>query len=262
MDLKEKILKIKLINRVILLDSTPSTNDYAKNLLSEGKTESSVIISREQTAGKGRLDRFWFSPLGKGLWMTVTVPFDFQEINVTQMQFLVSLAVCRAINIFTNDPPEIKWPNDILISQKKVCGLLSESFTSSITNKITHCIFGIGINIKAAFKDFPEIIRDTAGSLEMFSMKKISIEDVCCEILTEFERQINNIWKKRFTDIFLEWKSLCGTIGKKIEFERKGKMFSGIAVDVHDDGSLVVETAYKKRYNLYAGDINYMVCRV
>ena len=139
-------LKTKFIGkRVYYFDSIDSTQNFALKIASKDNENGTVIISKKQTGGKGRMKRKWVSPVG-GIWMSVIIHPDFDISNTTLVPIATSLALCKAIEKATKIKPELKWPNDITIKGKKVAGILVD--TSIESNKIESLILGVGINFK------------------------------------------------------------------------------------------------------------------
>jgi len=139
-------LKTKFIGkRAYYFDSIDSTQDFALKIASQDNENGTVIISKKQTGGKGRMKRKWFSPVG-GIWMSVIIHPDFDISNITLVPIATSLALCMAIEKTIKIRPKLKWPNDITIKGKKVAGILVD--TSIESNKIESLILGVGINFK------------------------------------------------------------------------------------------------------------------
>ena len=139
-------LKTKYIGkRVYYFDTVDSTQDFALKIASQDNENGTVIISKKQTGGKGRMKRKWISPVG-GIWMSVIIHPDFDISNTTLVPIATSLALCKAIEKATKIKPELKWPNDITMKGKKVAGILVD--TSIQSNKIESLVLGIGINFK------------------------------------------------------------------------------------------------------------------
>ena len=149
-------LKTKFIGkRAYYFDSIDSTQDFALKIASQDNENGTVIISKKQTGGKGRMKRKWFSPIG-GIWMSIIIHPDFDISNTILVPIATSLALCKAMEKTTKIRPELKWPNDIMIKGKKVAGILVD--TSIESNKIESLILGVGINFKIKQEKLKKII--------------------------------------------------------------------------------------------------------
>ena len=151
----DKIIPEKIengfIKKVILLESTVSTNDECKSLAFEGEKEGTLVIADEQTGGKGRIGRAWSSPRGEGIWMSLILRPDINPYFVSSITLLAGLSVCKALKNFGIDAG-IKWPNDVWIKGKKVCGILTEMNASA--DGIDFVVVGIGVNVNTSI--FPQ----------------------------------------------------------------------------------------------------------
>ena len=180
------LLKNRLRESLItpyFLESVDSTNDYARILLNGGRSGEFLVISEEQTAGKGRFNRKWISQKGKGIWMSLVKNNVFGEKNFGIISLVASLAVFDAIYRQFNFKTEIKWPNDIMYEGKKLCGILIEGFKTE--EKISNFIIGIGINIYQYREDFPEYLSDLAISLISILNKNPHRETIVLGIVKE-----------------------------------------------------------------------------
>lgn len=225
-------------------DVLGSTNDYAKKRAQEGCKEGTVIVADTQEAGRGRLGRTWASPKGKGIWMSVILrpvisPYDVQIITLA-----ASVAVVSAIKKTTGIKAGIKWPNDILLEGKKVCGILTEM--SSEMDRVNHLILGIGVNVNQQDKDFTEELRGTAASIRMYAEdKKLPVtifkrSDIIKNVLTELEAVYIEVCSGRSLNVLNEWRDYSAVLGKKIRVIYNDSEIAGIARDITDDGRLVV----------------------
>lgn len=231
---------------ILSLPSIDSTNRYAKLLLSQKKISGgTVILADEQVQGKGRLNRSWMSPPDVGLWMSIVVQPDLPAMQWFLVTFMSALAVAEAIEHQTGLEVQFKWPNDVLIRRKKTCGILLES--TSVDQK-NFLIIGIGVNVNQS--QFPDELQATATSLAIEAGKEISRRELFAAILLQFDQRfltlspsILHVWKKRA--VFFQ-QHITVT-----EFNRE---FDAIALDVSDDGGLIVDVNGVHR-TIYAGDV-------
>jgi BirA family transcriptional regulator, biotin operon repressor / biotin---[acetyl-CoA-carboxylase] ligase len=246
-EILKKDLKTTVIGREILYYSTlPSTMDTARDKARSGAPEGTVIIAGEQTAGRGRLKRSWISPVGNVALSIILRP------DTTGLRFLImiaSLAAAHAINAVTGQKAQIKWPNDVLINGKKVCGILIEN--EFMGSKIAFTIIGIGINTDLKVTDHTEI-SESAASLKAPRDTDMRIA-VIKSLLTEFDQLY-----AQFPDgasIYHDWRANLVTLGKKVKATWGQDIIEGMAEDVDEDGALWIREADGKLTRVVAGDV-------
>lgn len=214
---------------VLYYDVIDSTNLEAKRLIKSGAKLQLIITADTQTAGKGRMGRQFYSPDKTGLYMSFVYEpeTDFQDsVTVTSA---AAVAVVRAIRELTDLNPKIKWVNDIYVYDKKVAGILTEA----VTGERTSIIVGIGVNITT--NEFPDEIKDTATSLKQSVDKNVLLE---C-IVKHLVELINGLPQRTF---LAEYKEKSMVIGKEVYFIKNGVKKEGMAVDINQDGGLIVQT--------------------
>ncbi len=227
----------------------PTTMETARRLAMEGALEGTVVIADIQTAGRGRLGRSWFSPLG-GLAMSVILkpPIDC----LPGMVMIASLAVLSAIEKMTGLKCAIKWPNDVLIRGKKACGILVES---EMTEKqVNHVILGIGVNINFDPSVFPEI-SDIATSLSYELGKRVDVEEFACALLFELERLYLELRTGGYSIVYKQWREHLETLGKPVAVRSGQQVERGVAEDVTEKGSLLLRCADGGLIEIMAGDV-------
>lgn len=218
--------------------SIDSTNKKAKENALDLK-EGTVLISEEQTGGKGRIGREWISPKGKGIWMSIVLKPGLDPIKVSRITLLGAVSVFKALkNMGINS--QIKWPNDILINGKKVAGILTEM--SGELNMVDYIVMGIGINVNLDKKDFPKSLKNKATSAKIELGKEINRRKLTAYILNEFEK--NYIQFKEDEDIreiieIIRRNSIL--IGKEIRVINGKIAKIGKVLDINELGELVVE---------------------
>lgn len=241
-------------NNFIHKDSVDSTNNLAKKLAYDGATEGTVIVAEVQTGGKGRLERNFFSPRGKGIYFSVILRPKCLPKDAPKFTLMAAVAVANAMKRF-NLPAQIKWPNDIMFDGRKVVGILTE--LSAQIEKVNYIVVGIGINVNIAPKDFPADIKKVAASLSEINGDEISRLDFFRAVLEEFDKLYCTINAEGFKKIFEYWKKFNITLGRNVKVisAETGESFNGIAEDIDEDGALIVTTE-SGRQTLYAGDVS------
>ncbi len=240
------------------LSTVDSTNLEAKRQTANGIGDAHVIMADSQTDGRGRLGRSFFSPKNTGIYISYIKELPKDIKNLPLLTSFAGIAVCNAIeSLIPNavSPCKIKWPNDIYINSKKICGILTTLVTDTATNRISHAIIGIGINVTSTQNDFPKELQDKAGSI--FSQTGITLppEEVCAKLVLEldkffFEHLILECEQPALTAI-LRSRSL--TIGRNVEFDCEGRRLTGKAVNINPDGSLLVTGSFGEK-NVSSGE--------
>lgn len=229
--LKEKYKE----NPIFVYDTIDSTNWEAKRISMEGAVHGTIIVSDEQTKGRGRYGRAFASKKGKGIYMSMVLKPEFDIYEVAFSTIISAVGVLRALKKFTTEKIEIKWVNDLYINSKKICGILNELVCDIETKNIDFIVTGIGININACERDFDDDIKDKASSLQIHDFVRNNIiSEIANEILDIFE----NFDKKQILE---EYKNFQMLFGKEIVYEKDGEEYFGIAEDISDDGGLIIK---------------------
>ena len=215
-----------------------STNTEAKRLAEEGASHGTVVVAEAQTAGRGRRGRQWISPAGKGLWFSMILRPDIQPKNASVLTLVAALAVNKAIFYLTEQKSQIKWPNDIVMEQKKVCGILAELYLKE--QHIDYIILGIGINVDK--QEFSEELKTTATSLENICGKKISKEQLLSEVLQDFADYYKCYEQTGNMSLLLEEYNAClVNCNREVCVLEAQGAYEGIARGINLSGELLVE---------------------
>jgi BirA family biotin operon repressor/biotin-[acetyl-CoA-carboxylase] ligase len=212
-----------------------STNIIAKEKAlhkTEAIDEGTLIIAEKQSAGKGRLGRKWFSPTG-GIWLSIILYPQLPPSYIPRITLVTAVAVVKAIKMCTQIEPQIKWPNDILINEKKVCGILTEM--SAELDIINWVVVGIGINVNIDQQKFPEDIQANTISLKEVSGKEVLRVKLAQTFLQEFEKYYDKLKRKEFSSILKEWKLCSHTLGRKIRVDMGERIITGEAMDINEE---------------------------
>lgn len=233
-------LKTDYIGRkIVYFDSIDSTNVKAKQLAAEGIKEGTVVISEEQTMGRGRLGRKWISPKRKGIWMSIILRPDINPIDASKVTQIGAAAVWKALKK-VGLAAYIKWPNDIVINSKKVCGILTEM--SAELNKINYLVIGIGINVNIDSEEFPKEIKDIATSIKAEIGYDVDRKFIVAEILNNFEELYSELIKHGSIKASIEiCKKASILLGKEIKIITNKGERNAKAIDITDQGELLIE---------------------
>jgi len=187
-------------------DEVDSTNNLAKQLAFEGCNEGTVVIAKTQTAGKGRLGRTWDSKNEHGIWMSVVLRPTGSLKSIQVITTAAAVAVSSAIKEITGIDAGIKWPNDLLVGGKKICGILTEAVSTA--SEFQFVILGIGINVNQDLQDFPADLRYTATSLKILSNRKVIDKNaLASQVLLELSSVYNRIEQDDTADIVKLWEN-------------------------------------------------------
>lgn len=242
-------LKTKFLGKNILsYASLDSTNDTAYELAENGAKEGTVVIAEKQKKGKGRHGRTWISPKG-GIYLSCVIKPDIEPKEVAKITLVSAIAVSTAIREVVNVPAMIKWPNDITIGGKKVCGILTEMKAEQ--DKVDFLIVGIGINA-----DIPaSLLPKGATALSEESVIPVPKVDLVKRVLENLERYIGLFRKEGFYTIRGEWRDLSDMIGRHVRVNCHKEKIEGEALDVDSDGALVIrlDNGFHKR--VLSGDV-------
>jgi BirA family biotin operon repressor/biotin-[acetyl-CoA-carboxylase] ligase len=227
--------------------SLPSTNDVAKTRAQEGAKEGTVIIAEEQTAGRGRIKRRWLSPRG-GVALSIILypPLDY----LPSLIMVASLAVAGSVERVTGLKAKLKWPNDVLVNGKKVCGILVESDVRG--NRVDYAVIGIGINANLKLSEFPQIA-PMATSLSQELGRDVSRREIVRSLLAEAERLYLALASG--DSVFKQWRSRLVTLGQEVQVSSAEATYKGVAESVASDGSLLLRQPDGNLLKIVAGDV-------
>jgi len=215
-----------------------STNEVAKKLAREGAPEGTIVIAESQSMGKGRRGKKWISPLG-GAWMSIVLRPNTLPVKAPQLTFIAGVAAAQTIKDEYGLEVGIKWPNDVLIQNKKVCGILTEINTEK--DAIDYIITGIGIDANIDMNLLPPELRETTTSIKSELDRDISRMILVQKFLGNFEIMYDEFNKGDFRHILNKWREFSKTIGSKVEIRKGTEIVKGEAVGVNNKGALILE---------------------
>lgn len=253
---KEEVLPLlntKYIGgEIIYLDSVDSTNNYARDRAAGGCSEGLVIIADMQTAGRGRLGRNWATPKASSIAFSVVLKPEIKPFKASGITLVVGTAVCRALRYKTSMDVGIKWPNDIILNRKKLCGILTE--INAGMDVVNYIITGVGINVN--IKEFPEDLKDIATSLSLELGNVVSRKDILVSVLSEIEKTYEDFKVNGLNNIMDEYKSYSVTLGNFVKVTSINDIMEGEAIEITDDGLLVVKLKDGMKKKVISGDVS------
>lgn len=231
--------------------SVGSTNEFAYRRALQGEKEGTLVIAEEQTRGRGRKSRSWDSPFNKGLWFSLILRPDLPAAKAGLIPYLAGVSVAEAIENYLNLKPSLKWPNDLLLNDKKFCGVLSEVEFNN--GKIHFIILGIGINVNHKIHEFQENYRNQATSLRIELDKRIDRADLLVEILSYLENNYKFI--HNFEEIMNKWKIRCPKFGKEVLVVQDDEKYEGLFEEIDNEGFMLLRLKSATIKKIVAGDI-------
>ena len=234
-------LKTKFIGRkVFAYKSVQSTNIIATQLAEAKAPEGSLVVSESQTKGRGRLGREWHSPVGTGIYLSLILYPDIDPAKAPGLSIMAAVSLAETIAAYKPKTVNIKWPNDCLVNGSKVAGILTE--LSAEIGRTHHVIVGVGINVNQGRRDFPKQISRSATSLRIELKQEIHRVEFLQRFLANFEKDYRRFKKVGIKGIRRQILQYSNLIGKKINLDMSGNIISGRALDIDQNGGLVMET--------------------
>lgn len=238
---------------VLYFDTIDSTNTKAQELAEKGYPSGTMVVADKQESGKGRRGRSWVSPSGTGIFMTLMIKPDINPNNASMLTLVAALAVAKAITSVTDEEAMIKWPNDIVVNGKKVCGILTEM--NAQFDYINHIVVGIGINVHN--ESFPEEISQMASSLMIEAGgKRFHRAQIIAETMSYFEQYYDTFLKTQdLSALVREYDKLLVNRNKSVRVLDPKEPFDGKAMGITPKGELIVDT-WESRKLVSSGEVS------
>jgi len=245
------VLETSRLGRAIeLYDAIDSTNRRAAEWAREGAPDGAVVLAERQTAGKGRLGRRWFAPAGSSLLMSIVLRPEIQPVQAQRMTMICSLGAAQAIEQVTGLRPALKWPNDLLLSGKKLGGVLTELGVSG--GRLTNVIVGMGLNVNLALDQLPEAMSPPTSLLAELGRlvdRHVLLLSILSRIDGLYDRFLGG-WSPHEA-----WRQRLDTIGREVSVGDADGVVIGVAEDVDPDGALLVRSSDRVVRRMLAGDV-------
>lgn len=238
---------------VMYFDTIDSTNTKAQELAEKGYQSGTLVVADKQESGKGRRGRSWVSPSGTGIFMTLMIKPDINPNNASMLTLVAALAVAKAITSVTGEEAMIKWPNDIVVNGKKVCGILTEM--NAQFDYINHIVVGIGINVHN--ESFPEEISQMASSLMIEAGgKRFHRAQIIADTMSYFEQYYDTFLKTQdLSALVREYDKLLVNRNKSVRVLDPKEPFDGKAMGITPKGELIVDT-WESRKLVSSGEVS------
>ncbi|MFZ5646141.1 MAG: biotin--[acetyl-CoA-carboxylase] ligase [Bacillota bacterium] len=235
-------------------DTVESTNREARHLAANGAPGGTLAVAEEQVGGKGRMGRGWFSPRGMGIWCSLVLRPEINPGEAPPVTMLTAVAVARAVEKVSGISPGIKWPNDLLVEGKKICGILTE--LNAEMERINFLVVGTGINVNIPGESFPEELKDIATSLYHIKKEPVSRLELLRQYLMEFEYFYREWMTRGFGPVLEEWKKRCVSLNRPVRVSTYKETWDGWAEDVDHSGALVMRMPDGTMKSFVAGEVS------
>lgn len=240
-------------NKIIYYEKTDSTNTRIHQLAAEGAAEGTVAWAEMQTAGKGRRGRSWESPAGTNLYFSILLRPQIEPDKAPMLTLIMAHSVAKAVKSQENLETQIKWPNDLILAQKKICGILTEMNLTG--QNIDYVVVGVGINVNVT--EFPEELCDKATSLYIETGKKVERKELISSILKEFDRQYTKFLQiQDLSFLQEEYNQILVNKDREVLVLEPGKEYKAKALGINPMGELLVEKEDGSIEAVFAGEVS------
>lgn len=243
----------RLGKKILYFSELDSTNIFARSQAEREATEGQVVIAERQTEGRGRLGRSWVSPGNVNLYLSVILRPRLAPAHAPQITLMAAVALAETVASFIPFPPQIKWPNDILVQGKKLAGILTES--SCEPGRLLFVILGIGVNLNFSAEIMPEAIRERATSIMSLTHKPVSRELFARRLIQSLDRCYGELEALGFSAIAPRWEAHFPLRRKKVKIEMGDDVLIGRAAGIDRDGALLLEDDHGSLQRVIAGDV-------
>jgi BirA family biotin operon repressor/biotin-[acetyl-CoA-carboxylase] ligase len=240
-------------SRIHVHAAVGSTNDEAFDLARDGAAEGTLVIADAQTGGRGRLGRKWDSPGGMGLWFSLVLRPDVDARKSCLISLVGALGVASALRDVYGVGAEVKWPNDVVVGSRKICGILAESELRG--GRTSFIVMGVGVNVLQGPEDFGPALAKTATSLRLETGREVRRARVLADLLLALEEKYRQYRTRGFGEARKQLLALSPLIGKSIGVRTGRKEVEGTALDIDEDGALILRTDSGHLLTIVAGDV-------
>lgn len=234
-------------------DEIESTNLEAKKLAASGAPEGTVVVAERQSAGRGRLGRRWTSPAGKGLLFSVILRPPIGMADVHLLTIAAAVAACDAIDSTTGIKARIKWPNDLLVDDRKVGGILLE--VAGEQDAVDWVVVGLGVNVNTEYAELPVALRRTAVSLKTASGRTVDRSELLAQLLLTLETRYTDAVRTGFSETLARFRTLDYLARRSVSVQTRRGPVAGTAVGIDEKGALLVQLAHHHVQRFHSGDV-------
>ncbi|MHB8770592.1 MAG: biotin--[acetyl-CoA-carboxylase] ligase [Syntrophales bacterium] len=249
-------LKTSLLGRgrIDYFPAIDSTNLHARRIADEGAPEGSIVVADAQHAGKGRRGRTWFSPPGRGIYLSIVLRPRIPPAEAPRLVLTAAVAAAEALLAQAALPLSVKWPNDILIGGKKAAGILMEMRLAG--ERISHVVIGLGVNVNTPAEEMPPEIRPIATSLCVATGRTFSRVALLRSLLEQLEQWYGLLQMGHFERIRKRWLELARIVGRRVTIAGVDCTYAGEVVDIDPTGFLILKSPDGTAQRILAGDVS------
>ena len=238
---------------IIYYKQLDSTNTEIARLASKGAEHGTVVVADAQTSGKGRRGRGWESPAGENIYMSVLLRPDCVPDRAPMLTLVMAYSVAQVLKEFGFLDVQIKWPNDLILSGKKICGILTEMQLKD--SEIDYVVVGVGINVNTS--KFPEELKDTASSLYLEGGNLLDREIIVEAVVEHFNKEYGKFLKRQDLSFLKEpYNDMLINVGREVRVLEPGNEYIAYAQGINSEGELLVQTKEGEEKRIYAGEVS------
>lgn len=241
--------------KIIHRESLDTTQKLAHQLALEGAKHGTVVIADEQTDGKGRVNRYFHSKKEKGIWMSLILRPNILPYMAPQLTLLTATVLADVISEETEIKPQIKWPNDVLINEKKISGILTEMQAEQ--DKVVYVIVGIGINVNHKKNELYKDTRNEITSLNIETNQEWDLNKLTQKLLRKFELKYDQYMQNGFANVKTDWESYGFKLNEPLFISSGNHQFSATFIGIAEDGALLAKKNNGEIERIYAGEISW-----
>ena len=247
------------MSKIHCYQEVTSTNIVAKEWAQKAEGRDArhglVVTAESQSAGKGRLGRPWSSAAGEGIWCSVVLAPVMTLVEASRFSFIAATAIAEGIEAYTKLAVRIKWPNDLVISGRKICGILVEMVAEA--EQIDYFVLGFGLNVNQSAEDFPDDLQKKATSLAVQMGAKIDRMALLCHILRALEQKLALYQAEGFAPIRQKWLASACFLNEKVVIRQQERVLDeGIMQGIDDDGALLLKRSSGETVRILSGDVS------
>lgn len=239
---------------IFISKETDSTNTQALMLASQGAPEGTLVAAESQSRGRGRRGRTWFSPPGKGLYLSIVLRPGIPPARAPALTLIAGLAAVEALRrLYPGLGARIRWPNDVMINNRKAGGILTE--IAGDMDEVGSAVTGLGLNVD--FREFPPELQNRATSLALETGRSADRASLARCFLEIYESYWGSFIRGSTEPLFERWRKLSLSLGRQVTVETSAGIVSGVALDIGEDGSLLVRDSQGRVHNVFSGDLRF-----
>lgn len=238
---------------ILFYEMVDSTNTLAELLAEEGKAEGTVILAETQKKGRGRHGRSWVSPPFVNIYMSIILRPEIEPKDATLLTLMSAVGCAHTLRKVSGLDVTIKWPNDLIVSEKKIGGILTDVHIEN--KKLKYAVIGIGLNVNMDFIELPSEIKDIATSLRIETGRIYSRTEILIEIINGIDYWYSILKEMKTKELLKEWELLTSTLGKEVRVVTVKETLTGIAESIDNKGMLVLKLPSGERRIISSGDL-------